>query len=80
MSGQQTAFNVISNLVADFKANESKFLSPNYSEADVRKDFIDKFFDALGWDVYHNEQKNQYEQEVKIEKGVYAGRHSARAW
>ncbi len=76
---QQTAFKLISQLVSDFKTNESKYLSPAYSEADVRKDFIDKFFNALGWDVYHNEQKNPYEQEVKIERGVQMGRQQKRA-
>jgi len=75
----QSAFHQVSILVNDFKSNESKFLSSDYSEADVRKDFIDKFFNALGWDVYHNEQKNPYEQEVKIEKGVYVGKQQKRA-
>lgn len=79
MTNQQTAFQNVSNLVKDFRANESKFLSPDYSEADVRKDFIDKFFFALGWDVYHDEQKNPYEQEVKIEKSVYVGKQQKRA-
>ena len=79
MTNQESAFEQISFLVKDFKENESKFLSSDYSEADVRKDFIDKFFHALGWDVYHNEQKNPYEQEVKIEKGVYVGRVQKRA-
>jgi len=75
----ESAFQQVSILVNDFKENESKFLSSDYSEADVRKDFIDKFFYALGWDVYHNEQKNPYEQEVKIEKGVYVGKQQKRA-
>lgn len=76
---QQSAFLKIANLVEDFKANEAKYLSTNYSEAEVRKDFIDKFFNAFGWDVYHNEQKNPYEQEVKIERGVTIGRQQKRA-
>ena len=50
-------------LVANFKANESYYLSPQFSEAQTRKDFIDKFFIALGWDVNHDTQKNPYEQE-----------------
>jgi len=79
LTNLESAFKQVSILVNDFKGNESKFLSPDYSEADVRKDFIDKFFFALGWDVYHNEQKNPYEQEVKIEKGVYVGKQQKRA-
>jgi hypothetical protein len=38
----------------------------------VRKDFIDKFFTVLGWDVNHDKQTNPYEQEVKVEPPVLA--------
>ncbi len=62
------AFAQVKELVADFKANENFYLSAQFSEAQARKDFIDKFFIALGWDVNHDAQKNPYEQEVKIEK------------
>jgi adenine-specific DNA-methyltransferase len=66
----QAAFEQVKTLVADFKANELAYLEPAYSEAQVRQDFIDKFFTALGWDVAHTAQKNPYEQEVKIENRV----------
>lgn len=79
MTKYESAFAEVSILVQDFKENESKYLSPSYSEVEVRKDFIDKFFHALGWDVYHNEQKNPYEQELKIEKGVSIERAQKRA-
>ncbi|MFC2093522.1 Eco57I restriction-modification methylase domain-containing protein, partial [Bacteroidota bacterium] len=68
MTDFKSAFKDVKKLSADFKANERHYLSPGYSEADVRKDYIDKFFTALGWDVNHNIQKNPYEQEVKVEK------------
>ena len=66
----EAAFEQIKKLVEDFKANEKYYLSKDYQEAEVRKDYIDKFFIALGWDVHHDKQKNPYEQEVKVEKGV----------
>jgi type I restriction-modification system DNA methylase subunit len=62
------AFKRVKELVADFKAKESFFLSSQYSEAAARKDYIDEFFIALGWDVNHKMQRNPYEQEVKIER------------
>jgi type I restriction-modification system DNA methylase subunit len=62
------AFRRVKELVGVFKANEAYYRSPQFSEAQARKDFIDKFFIALGWDVNHDTQKNPYEQEVKIEK------------
>lgn len=68
MTDFKTTFKAVKNLAVDFKANERLYLSPKYSEAEVRKDYIDKFFTALGWDVNHNIQKNPYEQEVKVEK------------
>src|SRR5918911_4751614 len=66
-----TAFENVCRLVADFQKHERAYLSPSYSEQDVRKDFIDKFWIALGWDVNHEEQKNPYEQEVKVERNVH---------
>src|SRR5437763_8507034 len=60
----------VSPLVADFRQHEKDYLAPSYSEQDVRKDFIDKFWMALGWDVNHEQQKNAYEQEVKVERSV----------
>lgn len=65
-----TAFARVTDLVADFKKHERDYLAPSYSEQDVRKDFIDKFWIALGWDVNHEAQKNPNEQEVKVERGV----------
>ncbi len=48
-----------------------KFISRlTINEDSVRKDFIDKFWIALGWDVYHEHQTNPYEQDVKAEKNV----------
>lgn len=66
----QQAFQAIKRLVADFKAQEAAYLSPHYQEQQVREDFINKFFAALGWDVTHERQKNPYEQEVHIENRV----------
>lgn len=62
------AHKVILKLIKDFEEHESKYLSAKYLESEVRTGFIDKFWNALGWDVYHNHQKNPFQQEVKIEK------------
>jgi predicted RNA methylase len=68
----------IVRLVRDFRGNEASFLSPEYPEAEVRKDFIDKFWTALGWDVTHERQKNPYEQEVHVERAVQVGTRKKR--
>src|SRR5690242_12413229 len=64
----ERAYNIICSLAEKFKTNVDYYTSPTYQEAEARKDFIDKFFIALGWDVNHDEQINPYEQEVKVEK------------
>src|SRR5438105_2301074 len=69
MNSFENAHRVISNLAKDFLAHERRYLSADYQEAEARKDFIDKFWKALGWDVDHDVQKNPYEQEVKVERG-----------
>ncbi|MHC1767155.1 MAG: DNA methyltransferase [Verrucomicrobiia bacterium] len=66
----EQAFSLVQTLAKDFEANKAHFLSPAYQESEVRKDFIDKFLTALGWDVNHDWQKNPFEQEVKVERGV----------
>jgi len=67
-TGFDAAFARVQQLAADFQANEKFYLSPAYQEAEARRDFIDKFLLALGWDVNHDTQKNPYEQEVKVER------------
>ncbi len=66
----EQALAAVRQLVEDFKAQESYYLSADYQEMHAREDFINKFFAALGWDVTHTRQKNPYEQEVKIENKV----------
>lgn len=76
MSAFDDAFARVKQLVADFQANESFYLSPAYQEQEARRDFIDKFWIALGWDVNHDTQKNPFEQEVKVERKEHG--HSQR--
>jgi len=74
-----SAFAEVSKLARTFQANEARYLSPNYQEAEARKDFIDKFFIAMGWDVNHDAQTNPYEQEVKVEQNVSMAAGQRRA-
>ncbi|MEK7708038.1 MAG: N-6 DNA methylase, partial [Verrucomicrobiota bacterium] len=73
------AFARVEKLVATFDANKERYLSADYQEAEVRKDFIDKFSIALGWDVNHDEQTNPYAQEVKVERNVNEGSSRKKA-
>lgn len=40
---------------------------------------IPNYFVALGWEVYHEEQKNPYEREVRIEQSVKVEGRGKRA-
>jgi hypothetical protein len=73
------ALNKVRQLVDVFHANRDRFTSADYSEAQARIDFIDKFWIALGWDVNHERQTNPYEQEVKVERGVPISGRGRRA-
>jgi len=64
------AFDAYLDLAHNFREHRTKFLDVHYQEAEVRKDFLDPFFIALGWDVNHQLQKNPWEQEVKVERTV----------
>jgi type I restriction-modification system DNA methylase subunit len=73
------SYDRVQELVAIFSQNESRYLSPKYSEAEARIDFIDKFWIALGWDVNHESQTNPYQQDVKVERGVVTNEWRKRA-
>lgn len=79
MGGFENAFREIGELVETFKSGIHHYKSSHYSEAQTRMDFIDNFWIALGWDVNHRIQKNPYEQEVKVERGVPVGGTQRRA-
>lgn len=68
MTNFDSAFEEVQLLVEDFEKNISHYLRPEYSEAQVRLDFIDKFFIALGWDVRNDNRFNPLQREVLIEK------------
>lgn len=68
--GLNDSHQVVLAIAKDFAAHRQVYLSASYSESQLRTDFINKFFAALGWDVDHIHQKNPFEQEVKVEKNV----------
>ena len=45
------ALKQVSNLVDRFEGNIEAYRSPAYNETQLRIEFIDPFFEALGWDV-----------------------------
>jgi predicted type IV restriction endonuclease len=43
--------NSVLELVERFEHNREAYRSGHYNETQVRREFIDPFFEALGWDV-----------------------------
>ena len=60
-----TAPTVIHELVRRFEENINSYRSPKYNEAQVRLEFINPLFKALGWDI-DNEQgfAEQYKEVI----------------
>lgn len=60
----------ISNLVANFRAHVKAYKSKETKEAEIRQQFIDPFWRALGWDVGDTKGVGPTDAEVIIEKNV----------
>lgn len=62
----------IKDLIAKYSARRQEYRKTNtrYSEADLRADFIDEFFEALGWDIKNREGRSQRYREVIRETRV----------
>jgi len=43
----------ILQLVENFELHRGAYLTQDYNEAQVRREFVDPFFEALGWDVFN---------------------------
>ncbi|MBI5352723.1 MAG: Eco57I restriction-modification methylase domain-containing protein [Chloroflexi bacterium] len=48
-----TTPDVIKNLVERFEANRESYRSGKYNETQLRREFLDPFFEALGWDIFN---------------------------
>lgn len=84
MLNKETAFKKIADLVERFEEQYDSYKKAEYNETLTRRDFIDPFFKALGWDV---DNENGYaesyrevihEDRVKIGKATKAPDYSFR--
>jgi len=51
MTDRDTAYKTISELVGRFAEQYDAYKKADYNETLTRRDFIDPFFKALGWDM-----------------------------
>jgi adenine-specific DNA-methyltransferase len=61
-------------LVEKFSRRKDEYKRADYAELQARIDFIDPFFEALGWDVRNTQELPRHERQVIVESGQTSGR------
>jgi hypothetical protein len=69
----------LNRLVESFGKRLAELKKPGYAEAQLRDDFLNPFFRALGWDMENRAGLIQQEREVEIESATQIGGGRKRA-
>ena len=59
-----TAPESIQRLVRRFEEQLESYRSNRYNEAQLRREFLDPFFEALGWDIFNKQGYAEAYKEV----------------
>jgi len=62
----------IKQLIEKYQSDRNYYLTNKYNETLLRSDFLDPFFELLGWDIKNNAGKPTYEREVILEESLKA--------
>jgi hypothetical protein len=62
----------IKQLLEKYTADRDYYLTSKYNETLLRSDFLDPFFELLGWDIKNNSGKPTNEREVILEEALKA--------
>lgn len=73
---KEEAYNGIKELVEKFKSNYKQFHSSDYNETLTRQDFINPFFEYLGWDISNKQGYSQIYREVIHEDKLKIGKET----
>ncbi len=73
MSQRQIAQKQIETLILKFRQNEDSYKKGSYNETQLRREFLDPFFEALGWDVANKEGLAEQYKDVIHEAAVKVG-------
>lgn len=63
--------NRLIELVRAYAEHFAQYSQTDYNETEVRNDFVNPFFEILGWDVLNKKNLPQHLREVKHEAAVY---------
>ncbi len=61
---------IISDLINRFHRNKEVYKNPKYNETQLRREFLDTFFSALGWDVANKQGFAEQYKEVVHEDAI----------
>ena len=64
---------VVGELVERFESHADAYRSGEYNEAQLREEFLNPFFQALGWDVYNKRGYAEAYKEVIHEAAIKVG-------
>jgi type I restriction-modification system DNA methylase subunit len=67
MSGMEAFREKLESLILKFEKDRAHYCSKGYPEAQVRLDFINPLFKALGWDIENKSGKPPHERDVLVE-------------
>jgi hypothetical protein len=62
----------IKQLIDKYTADRDYYLTSKYNETLLRSDFLDPFFELIGWDIKNNAGKPTNEREVILEEALKA--------
>ncbi len=74
MISKENAYSKIATLVQRFTEQKEFYKKTEYNETQTRRDFIDPFFKALGWDIDNEEGYAESYREVIHEDKIKIGR------
>jgi len=69
---KKKAKDLITGLVSKYQGDIDNYRRSKYNETLLRSDFLDPFFEALGWDIKNQAGKPNNEREVILEEGLKA--------
>lgn len=84
MTSKEKAKKDIESLVQKFEDHRAEYKQTEYNETQTRRDFIDPFFEALGWDISNKEKMSEayreviHEDKVKVENKLKSPDYSFR--
>ncbi len=69
---------IIHQLVAQFAENREAYRSGRYNEAQLRQEFLNPFFEALGWDMTNRSNYAPQHREVIHEDSIKVALNMAK--